>query len=141
MSDKEQTNGKHNVVDIRKLNIEEDLKALKIAVASNTKQLNITIDTANAIIENYNKLILHQTEMQSQIENLNMDTRLMRNILNQLRGFFSKTFPSYMNEPHFILIQQLGDLLIDTSEEGLKKKKEFFEQAASKAKTNEQQKA
>ena len=93
MSDKEQINGKHNVVDIRKLNIEEDMKALKIAVASNTKQLNITIDTANAIIENYNKLILHQTEMQSQIENLNMDTRLMRNILNQLRGFFSKTFP------------------------------------------------
>lgn len=126
----------NNIVSMVDFNQAEEIKAMKIAVAAMSKQVEITIETTNKIIERYNSVVSHQKELTDHIDNLYMDNRLMKNILNQLKGFFEKSFPGYANDPHFTIIRQLSELLIDSSEEGIQRKKEFFEQAA---KANEAQ--
>ena len=120
---------KDNVVSMKEFNLTEEIKAMKASIIGMSKQNDITIETTNQIIERYNSVVNHQQELSSHIENLYMDNRLSKNILNQLKGFFEKSFPAYANDPHFATIRQLSELLIDSSEEGIQKKREFFEQA------------
>ncbi len=119
---------KDNVVTMKNFNSEEELKAMKMSVVGMSKQLAITIETTNKIIENYNLVINHQNEIAGLAENLYLDNRLMKNILNQLKGFFEKSFPSYASDPHFVRIREMSEMLIDSSENALEKKKNFFEQ-------------
>ncbi|MBP6739556.1 MAG: hypothetical protein KA146_06175 [Leptospiraceae bacterium] len=127
---------KDNIVSMKDFNQAEEIKAMKSSIIGMSKQIEITIETTNKIIERYNSVVNHQQELSMHIENLYMDNRLMKNILNQLKGFFEKSFPGYANDPHFTIIRQLSELLIDSSEEGIQRKREFFEQAA---KANEAQ--
>lgn len=131
------TKKESNVISMEDFNLKEEFKAMKYSLVGMSKQVEITIKTTNEIIEKYNQVVQHQNEISTHIKNLFMDDRLTKNIINQLRGFFEKTFPSYMTDPHFVKIKQLSDLLIDSSETGLQKKKDFFEQAEKAAKANE----
>jgi hypothetical protein len=120
---------KNNLVSMKEFNLTEEIKAMKASIIGMSKQNDITIETTNKIIERYNSVVNHQQELSTHIDILYMDNRLSKNILNQLKGFFEKSFPAYANDPHFATIRQLSELLIDSSEEGIQKKREFFEQA------------
>lgn len=132
----EKTDKPEKVISMKEFNLMEEMRAMKASIIGISKQNEITIETTNKIIERYNLIVEHQNELTNHIDHLYMDNRLMKNILNQLKGFFEKSFPSYSNDPHFTIIRQLSELLIDSSEEGIKRKRDFFEQAA---KANEAQ--
>lgn len=116
-------NKQDNMISFNK---EKEFVAMKKSVIAQSKQLDITIEKVGEIINKYNEVVEHQKEMFENFHALSMDNRIMKNILNQLKGFFEQNFPGYMNQPHFKMIRDFCDLLIDSSEEGIQKKEQFF---------------